>query len=270
MFSFYNSVLLNLTSCSYFLAEEQINSILKKQMISAFPTLCVSWRWSWSQQRNHILTQKKISEIKKSNLWWGTNVKKTQQVRVRSKRLASYCKADTTFTFHFPILTLSSAILSINNREIKSESGFSFAMASKPFWARFKLLHGVKCFALCVKQFFLFQLENTWLNFLSWQISGTQWGFNHISKVLLCFLYQTSFAGSSIVWFVILLNWKENRLLFAKPVTTIGTRERRNCIQLSQKKKIEGYNKNKKIKPSNVLVRAVSISLLEDKCGFWG
>ena len=47
--------------------------------------------------------------------------------------LASYCKAETTFTFHFPILTLSSAFLSINNREMKSESGFSFAMASKPF-----------------------------------------------------------------------------------------------------------------------------------------
>ena len=49
------------------------------------------------------------------------------------KGLASYCKAETTFTFHFPILTLSSAFLSINNREMKSESGFSFAMASKPF-----------------------------------------------------------------------------------------------------------------------------------------
>ena len=47
--------------------------------------------------------------------------------------LASYCKAETTFTFHFPILTLSSAFLSINNREMKSESGFSFAMASQPF-----------------------------------------------------------------------------------------------------------------------------------------
>ena len=45
----------------------------------------------------------------------------------------SYYKAETTFTFHFPILTLSSAFLSINNREMKSESGFSFAMASKPF-----------------------------------------------------------------------------------------------------------------------------------------
>ena len=49
------------------------------------------------------------------------------------KGLASYCKAETTFTFYFSILTLSSAFLSIDNIEMKSESGFSFAMASQPF-----------------------------------------------------------------------------------------------------------------------------------------
>ena len=49
------------------------------------------------------------------------------------KGLASYCKAETTFTFHFSILTLSNASLCINNREIKSESGISFAIASQPF-----------------------------------------------------------------------------------------------------------------------------------------
>ena len=53
--------------------------------------------------------------------------------QVHFEGLASYCKAETTFTFHFFILTLSSAFLSINNREMKSESGFSFAMASQPF-----------------------------------------------------------------------------------------------------------------------------------------
>ena len=47
--------------------------------------------------------------------------------------LASYCKAETTFTVYFTILQLSRAFLSINNREMKSESGFSFAMASQPF-----------------------------------------------------------------------------------------------------------------------------------------
>ena len=47
-----------------------------------------------------------------------------------SKGLASYCKAETTFTFYFIILPLSRAFLSINNREMKSESGFSLAMAS--------------------------------------------------------------------------------------------------------------------------------------------
>ena len=49
------------------------------------------------------------------------------------KGLASYCKAETTFAFHFSILTLSNALLGINNREIKIESGISFAIASQPF-----------------------------------------------------------------------------------------------------------------------------------------
>ena len=47
----------------------------------------------------------------------------------KSQGLASYCKAETTFTFHFSILTLSSDLLSINNREMKSEIGLSPAMA---------------------------------------------------------------------------------------------------------------------------------------------
>ena len=51
-----------------------------------------------------------------------------------NKGLASYCKA-----FHFSISTLSNASLGINNREIKSESGVSFAIASQPL--------GEKCFA---------------------------------------------------------------------------------------------------------------------------
>ena len=50
-----------------------------------------------------------------------------------AKGLASYCKAETTFTFHFTILTLTNAFLGIGNREMKSESGFSFAIASQPF-----------------------------------------------------------------------------------------------------------------------------------------
>ena len=50
-----------------------------------------------------------------------------------SKGLASYCKAESTFTFHFSILTLSNTFLGIDNREMKSESGFSFAIASQPF-----------------------------------------------------------------------------------------------------------------------------------------
>ena len=50
----------------------------------------------------------------------------------KTKGLASYCRAKTTFTFYFSILTLSNAFLGIDNREMKSESGFSFAIASQP------------------------------------------------------------------------------------------------------------------------------------------
>ena len=52
---------------------------------------------------------------------------------IKMKGLASYCKAETAFTFYFSILTLSNAFLGIDNREMKSESGFSFAIASQPF-----------------------------------------------------------------------------------------------------------------------------------------
>ena len=40
--------------------------------------------------------------------------------------------AKTTFTFPFSNLTLPNVFISINNREMKSESGFSLAMASQP------------------------------------------------------------------------------------------------------------------------------------------
>ena len=56
-----------------------------------------------------------------------------QLYQYETKGLASYCKAKTTFTFHFSILTLSRAFLSINNREMKSESLFSLATAWQPF-----------------------------------------------------------------------------------------------------------------------------------------
>ena len=39
--------------------------------------------------------------------------------------LAIALEAKPTFTFHLSILTLSNAFVNINNREIKSESGFS-------------------------------------------------------------------------------------------------------------------------------------------------
>ena len=56
--------------------------------------------------------------------------------------LASYCKAETTFPFHFSILILSNAFLSIDNKKMESESGFSLAiMASQPLcicWSPWK------------------------------------------------------------------------------------------------------------------------------------
>ena len=58
-----------------------------------------------------------------------------------SKGLASYCKAETTFTFYFSILTMSNAFLGIDNREMKSESGFSFAITSQPLWIAAKILN---------------------------------------------------------------------------------------------------------------------------------
>ena len=67
----------------------------------------------------------------------GTNIAQISNLnpikKIWVKELASYHKADATFTFHFSILTLSNASLGINNREIKSESGISFAIASQPF-----------------------------------------------------------------------------------------------------------------------------------------
>ena len=44
-----------------------------------------------------------------------------------------HCQAKTTFTFHFSILILPNAFLSINNKDMKSESGLSLAMASQHF-----------------------------------------------------------------------------------------------------------------------------------------
>ena len=51
----------------------------------------------------------------------------------QSQRAGGLLLTETTFTFYISILTLSKAFLSINNREMKSESGFRLAMASQPF-----------------------------------------------------------------------------------------------------------------------------------------
>ena len=83
-------------------------------------------RWQWLVSKKHSFDV--MNKFNRHSLC------RTFQILIGFLQgLASYCKAETTFTFHFSILTLSSAFLSINNREMKSESGFSFAMASKPF-----------------------------------------------------------------------------------------------------------------------------------------
>ena len=74
----------------------------------------------------------------------GTNIAQISNLnpikKIWVKELASYHKADATFTFHFSILTLSSI-----NRGMKSESDFSVALASQPF----------ECFcAIAYQQFF--------------------------------------------------------------------------------------------------------------------
>ena len=77
-----------------------------------------------------------------------------QEVNIFDKGLASYCYAKTTFTFHSSILKLPSAFLSIDNREMKSESGFSLAMASQPFSMQ-------KSCSLSNQFFLIFVLRNT-------------------------------------------------------------------------------------------------------------
>ena len=89
-------------------------------------------------------------------------------------------------------------------------------------------------------------------------------------KSYFVFLYQSSFAGSSIVSYSIELK-RESSVVRKTCHNHWDPREKKlypTVTKEEEKKKIEGYNKNKKIKPSNVLVRAVPISLLEDKCGF--
>ena len=86
--------------------------------------------------REGELTKVGLAEMDKQKNRVSVSVTFTFYLMVKSshfpKGLTSYCKAETTFTFYFTILPLSRAFLSINNREMKSESGFSLAMASQP------------------------------------------------------------------------------------------------------------------------------------------
>ena len=107
-----------------------------------------------------------------------------EQILELLKGLASYCKAETTFTFYFTILPLSRAFLSINNREMKSESGFSFAMASQPLWEQIKILQWMR--------------NRSLLNWLARNIESrsklnSEWGF------ILIWMHDVFFANA-IEW----------------------------------------------------------------------
>ena len=79
--------------------------------------------------------------------------------------LASYCKAETTFTFYYTILPLSRAFLSINNREMKSESGFSFAMASQPLEKKTLAMIMIPCPLFISTVFFQLRILNYQVHF---------------------------------------------------------------------------------------------------------
>ena len=73
----------------------------------------------------HVGLDFRLSEINRPNVWW------------------------------WLILTLSNAFIGIDNREMKSESGFSFVIASQPFKFNFSLRRGV-IVSVCEYHHFLF------------------------------------------------------------------------------------------------------------------
>ena len=103
------------------------------------------------------------------------------------KGLASYCYAETTFTYHISISILSNAFLSINNREMKSESGFSLAIASQPFQF---------CGQSCFNKKYFYRTGSRWkirsTDLFTWSASGgpsekslqTRWTSDHIMLVV--------------------------------------------------------------------------------------
>ena len=121
--------------------------------------------------------------------------------RILKKGLASYCKAETTFTFYFTILPLSRAFLSINNREMKSESGFSFAMASQPFQ---KALSHHSC---CL-------LRSDFGHRLQFWEGRPQWAYHTCPKVIQGASKKTSFS-ESWSWQILLLTVRNPYWTFA-------------------------------------------------------
>ena len=94
--------------------------------------VCSMCRWS-QQVYECVLSALFMVFLILNHILQGLQNSQLTSIPDNCKGLARYCKAETTFTFHFSILTLSSAFLSINNREMKSKSGFSLVIASQPF-----------------------------------------------------------------------------------------------------------------------------------------
>ena len=92
---------------------------------------CVDWGWVGCTSKSVEVNQ--VAEAGEKQFEARKEKSEKEEKERLAKGLASYCKAETTFTFYLSILTLSNAFLGIDNREMKSESGFSFAIASQPF-----------------------------------------------------------------------------------------------------------------------------------------
>ena len=88
-----------------------------------YATQFFAWNTLLSPRLITIVPQVVLSHISRGSL----NTEKVQQ----KTPTENFAVSKTTFTFHISILTLSNAFFSINKREMKSESGYSFAMASK-------------------------------------------------------------------------------------------------------------------------------------------
>ena len=107
--------------------------------------------------------------------WWSQMI--LEHSNKKHKGWLAIAKLKTTFIFHFSILTLSNAFLSINDRENKSGCGFSFAMASKLFIKKFKGPGPCKVTTCSVPSLIFIKLSHLWFNVI--HLPST-WGMKRI------------------------------------------------------------------------------------------